>query len=242
MKRIAPALAWLLLCTPAFAAQWTRVPGPTDGNAYYFDRSNLVIQDQIITYWKKVVFGTPQRLKQGIARSGLYRERIDCGSHTLALLNYLLYAADGRLIDDGAMTQGAAPIIPDTIGDAFEARLCTLAKAPHAQDPSVREALAAARRAEAAAQRAQAAAGQAEEAALEILGVKKRAQARKQPSPGSRPKPQVPPLPVKEPASGRLAIPKAPPMPPGAGTRGPVAAPAPATPPLAGKKRNPIQP
>ncbi|MDA8094762.1 MAG: hypothetical protein M0T84_12845 [Betaproteobacteria bacterium] len=235
MKRIAPILVWLLLCPPASAAQWTRVPGPTDGNAYYFDRSNLVIQDQIITYWKKVVFGHPQRLKQGIARSGLYRERIDCGAHTLALLSYLLYAADGRLIDDGTMTQGAAPIIPDTIGDAFEARVCTLAKAPKSQDPSVREALTAAKRAEAAAQRAQAAAGQAEEAALEILGVQKRAHPRKPPAPALRPKVQAPALPVKGPALGPLAIPKAPPMPPVPGTRAPSVAPMHALP-LAGKK------
>ena len=55
----------------------------------------------------------------------LYRERIDCRSHTHRTLGYLLYAQDGNVIENVYTPEAAAePIIPGTVGDRFEELMC----------------------------------------------------------------------------------------------------------------------
>ncbi len=117
----------LALTLPVFAAEWVRVRTPGDGDQYFYDRSKLFINGDEITYWKKVIFKTPQAVKGHFAASGLYRERIHCAEHTLKLISYLLYAADGNTIEYIASHENeAAPIIPDTLGDVFEKTACDL--------------------------------------------------------------------------------------------------------------------
>lgn len=122
----------LALAFPASAAEWIRVRTPGDGDQYFYDRSKLFIQGDEITYWKKVVFKTPQRVKNQLAASGLYRERIHCAEHTLKLISYLLYAPDGNTMEYVAAHENdAAPIIPDTLGDVFEKTTCDLVRQKH---------------------------------------------------------------------------------------------------------------
>ncbi|MDP2964211.1 MAG: hypothetical protein Q8N54_15775 [Sulfurimicrobium sp.] len=119
----------LLLSLPVAAAEWIRVRPVTDGDQYFYDRSKLYINGDEITYWKKVAFRTPATAKGMAAVSGLYRERIHCAEHTLKLISYLLYAADGNTIEYVASHEGeAAPIIPDTVGDMFEKTVCELVR------------------------------------------------------------------------------------------------------------------
>lgn len=114
---------------PASAAEWVRVPTQGEGDQYFYDRSKLFISGDEITYWKKVVFRSPQPVKGQFAASGLYRERIHCAEHTLKLISYLLYAPDGGTIEYAAGHDGeAAPIIPDTLGDVFEKTACELVR------------------------------------------------------------------------------------------------------------------
>lgn len=117
----------LALALPASAAEWVRVRTQGDGDQYFYDRSKLFINGDEITYWKKVIFKAPQAVKSHFAASGLYRERIHCAEHTLKLISYLLYAADGSTIEYIAAHESeAAPIIPDTLGDVFEKTTCDL--------------------------------------------------------------------------------------------------------------------
>lgn len=117
----------LALTLPASAAEWVRVRTQGDGDQYFYDRSKLFINGDEITYWKKVIFKAPQAVKGHFAASGLYRERIHCAEHTLKLISYLLYAADGSTIEYIASHESeAAPIIPDTLGDVFEKTACDL--------------------------------------------------------------------------------------------------------------------
>lgn len=129
--RYAAALLLALAALPgARAATWIAVPLTPQADLYYYDRSKLYIEREEITYWKKVLFRTPQPTKEGTAVSGLFRERIHCAEHTLRLISYLLTAADGRTIEYVENKEGgAAPIIPDSVGDAFENVLCKLVKA-----------------------------------------------------------------------------------------------------------------
>jgi hypothetical protein len=70
------------LCTaPVQAAEWVPVGAP-DQNQHAYDRSKLTVDGEAITYWRRVVFRSPQPLKAGTARMALYRERIDCRSHS----------------------------------------------------------------------------------------------------------------------------------------------------------------
>ncbi|BCB28463.1 hypothetical protein SKTS_33490 [Sulfurimicrobium lacus] len=127
---------WLILLLtlplPAAAAEWVRVHTSGEGDQYYYDRSKLFINGDEITYWKKAVFKAPQPVKNQFAASGLFRERIHCAEHTLKLISYLLYAADGSTIEYVAANEGdAAPIIPDTLGDIFEKTTCELVRLKH---------------------------------------------------------------------------------------------------------------
>ena len=124
------ALLLLLFSSAAQGADWARLGQIRGDDQYFYDRSKLVIQGEEITYWKKVVFKTPQPVKNQSATWSLMRERIHCGQHTLRLISYLYYGADGAVIEYVAdHEKEGTPIIPDTIGDAFEHQMCELVKA-----------------------------------------------------------------------------------------------------------------
>jgi len=126
------ALLLVLACLSAApsvtsAAEWVRIHTAADQSLYYYDRSKLFLNDDEITYWKKVAFATPQPFKDKLIASGLYRERIHCAEHTLKLISYLLYTPTGELFEYAPTKEGeAAPIIPDSLGDVYEKALCPL--------------------------------------------------------------------------------------------------------------------
>lgn len=109
----------------AQAADWVPLAGTGSVDQYYYDRSKITIKDDEISYWKKVVFRAPQSVNGKEAASGLLRERIDCNEHTAKLLSYLYYSPQGETLQYVANDESEpAPIIPDSIGDAFERVLC----------------------------------------------------------------------------------------------------------------------
>jgi len=130
MIRRALLLSLAAASLPVWAADWVRLTQIRGDDQYFYDRSKLVVQGEEITYWKKVVFRQPQPVKNQFAAWSLMRERIHCGQHTLRLISYLYYAADGSTIDYVAdHEKEGTPIIPDTLGDAFERHMCELVKA-----------------------------------------------------------------------------------------------------------------
>ncbi len=114
----------LLASQSAIASEWVTLPD-TGADQYFYDNSKLVIKDDEITYWKKVVFKIPQSVKGREAASGILRERINCAEHTAKQMSYLYYSTSGETID--FMSQEdmpATPVIPDTIGDTYDRVLC----------------------------------------------------------------------------------------------------------------------
>jgi hypothetical protein len=123
--RSAAAVALILPLT-ALAADWVKVPVP-DLNQHWYDRSKVLVDGDTITYWRRVEFRSPQRAKAGVASSAMYRERIDCRTHSNRTLGYLLYAQDGTVIENMHKPDAEAePIIPETVGDQFEKLMCAL--------------------------------------------------------------------------------------------------------------------
>lgn len=123
------ALGLACLAGAARAAEWVKVPGTPQADECYYDRSKLTFDGDEIGYWRKVVFRVPQPTAKGRVASGLFRERIDCAKHSLKLVSYLLYAADGQVLEYVPDAKGeAAPIIPDSLGDAFEKTLCPMVR------------------------------------------------------------------------------------------------------------------
>jgi hypothetical protein len=109
----------------ASGADWVRV-GVQDQHEHSYDRSKLLVDGDEITYWRRVLFLVPQQVDSGVARLAMYRERINCNQHTHYTLGYLLYGQDGGIIDNVYTPQASAePIIPHTVGDRFEALMCT---------------------------------------------------------------------------------------------------------------------
>jgi len=131
------------------AAEWVKIHTAADPNLYFYDQSKLFLNDDEITYWKKVVFITPQSFKDKLIASALYRERIHCAEHTLKLISYLLYTPAGELFEYAPTKEGdPAPIIPDSLGDVFEKALCPLVRQKHEEDRQRAEAKAKAETAE----------------------------------------------------------------------------------------------
>jgi hypothetical protein len=123
------ALALLARAHVAGAADWARVDTP-DVHQHYYDRSKVTVEADLVTYWRRVVFRTPQQTKAGTARSAMYRERIDCRAHTHRTLGYLLYGGDGAVIENAYTPEAPAePVVPDTVGDQYEKLMCRLAAA-----------------------------------------------------------------------------------------------------------------
>jgi hypothetical protein len=117
----------LLLLVPLSAqgAEWLPVAAPKGSDQFYYDASKLVIDNEEIAYWKKVLFRAPQPVKGQMAASALFRERIHCGEHTLKTLSHLYQGTDGSVIEYAENQDAtAAPIIPESIGDLFEQALC----------------------------------------------------------------------------------------------------------------------
>jgi hypothetical protein len=133
MKRaFAPVavLRWAALfcwATQVHAAEWVRV-STIDVNQHWYDRSKIYVDGDLVTYWRRVTFPMPQRSKNGMAASAMYRERLDCRTHQHTTLGYLLYAKDQSVLDN-VHTPDAAPeaIVPETVGDQFEKLMCSLA-------------------------------------------------------------------------------------------------------------------
>jgi hypothetical protein len=125
MKRL--VLAAVFCSGQAFAAEWVPLPHAGSTDQYFYDSSKLVIKDDEITYWKKILFKTPQPVKGESATSRLMRERMNCGEHSVQVLSYLYYSADGEAMDYVAQMDAAAlAVIPDTAEDAFDRVLCPL--------------------------------------------------------------------------------------------------------------------
>ena len=151
MKRAFLPLLACLIATPsiAVAAEWVKIHTAADQSLYFYDSSKLFLNNDEITYWKKVVFVTPQPFKDKLIASGLYRERIHCAEHTLKLISYLLYTPTGELSDYAPTKEGdPAPIIPDSLGDAFEKALCPLVRQKQDEDRLKTETKATAEAAE----------------------------------------------------------------------------------------------
>ena len=70
-----------------------KVPAP-DGNKHSYDSGKVVVDGDVITYWRLIEFRTPQMSKAGPATSAMYRESIDCRTHTHRTFGYLLYGRE----------------------------------------------------------------------------------------------------------------------------------------------------
>ena len=134
---LAGAMLTLWTSAACLAADWQRVPAAGD-DQHFYDRSNVTIAGDEVTYWRKVMFAQPVRVKGGLARSAFYRERVHCRDHTLRTLSWQLFADEGAVIESSTAPEAeAAPIVPETVGDRFQELVCGLAEARRKRDADI---------------------------------------------------------------------------------------------------------
>lgn len=151
-SRVCAAGIALALAGPlsVLAADWVRVPS-IGNDQHFYDRSKVTVSGDEVTYWRKVVFARPVRVKSGTAKSALYRERLHCRDHTLRALSWQLFADEGSVIESSTAPEGeAASIVPETVGDRFHSVMCGFAEMRRQHDTDIArdEAQLAARRKE----------------------------------------------------------------------------------------------
>lgn len=93
-------LAALGLAITSHASDWVAVMTTPEGDAHYYDRDKVHIEDGAVIYWRKVEFRMPPPVRSALASLGLYREQIDCARRDLRTLGYLYYATDGGIIEN----------------------------------------------------------------------------------------------------------------------------------------------
>jgi len=150
-----PLLVCALLATYAMpivavAADWARVEASgTDQHAY--DRSMIAIRGDEITYWRRVTFAKPVRVRSGMAKSAIYQERIHCRDHTVRALAWQVFAEEGVTLESSNNADAdAVAIVPETVGDRFGSVMCQFVEARRRRDADLArdEAQLAARRKE----------------------------------------------------------------------------------------------
>jgi hypothetical protein len=118
----------------ASAAEWARVQASgTDQHAY--DRSMIAIRGDEITYWRRVTFAKPVRVRAGMAKSAIYQERIHCRDHTVRALAWQVFADEGVALESSTAADAeAAAIVPETVGDRFGSVMCPLVESRRRRD------------------------------------------------------------------------------------------------------------
>jgi hypothetical protein len=143
-------VAGLLATTATTAADWVRVAA-AGADQHFYDRSNVSIRGDEIGYWRKVVLARPVKTRSGTARLALHQERMNCRDHTLRGLAWQLYAEEGAMLDSAMQSDAeTVAIVPETIGDRFQAVMCELVVQRRQKDADLArdEATLAARRRE----------------------------------------------------------------------------------------------
>lgn len=121
----------------ASGADWQRVPS-VGNDQHFYDRSKVTIVGDEVTYWRKVVFAKSVRVKAGTAKIALYRERMHCRDHTLRALSWQLLADEGAVIEASTAPEPeATPIVPETVGDRFQAVMCVLVDSARQRDADI---------------------------------------------------------------------------------------------------------
>ena len=144
------AVAGVLGAATTRAADWVRIAA-AGADQHFYDRSKLSIRGDEIGYWRKVVFARPVKARAGTARLALHQERISCRDHTLRALAWQLHADEGAMLDSATQSEAeAVAIVPETIGDRFQAVMCELVVQRRQKDADLArdEAALAARRKE----------------------------------------------------------------------------------------------
>jgi hypothetical protein len=127
--RVAAFMVALASPVACLAAEWMRVPA-SGVDQHFYDQSKINISGDEVTYWRKVVFARPVRVKAGIAKSALYRERMHCRDHTLRALSWQLLADEGAVIESSTVPEAeAGSIVPETVGDRFQSVMCGFVEA-----------------------------------------------------------------------------------------------------------------
>lgn len=130
------------------AAEWTRVEA-SGADQHAYDKSMISIRGDEITYWRRVTFAKPVRVRTGMAKSAIYQERIHCRDHTVRALAWQVFADEGVTLEASNNADAdAAAIVPETVGDRFGSVMCQFVEARRRRDADLArdEAQLAARR------------------------------------------------------------------------------------------------
>ncbi len=117
---------------------WVRIKAPGADELWY-DREKLVLSGGDITFWRRVNFAVPQVFKSFQVSTALFREQLNCDDHTMRVHAHVFRATDGTIVEQAShAAPEAAPVIPDTVGDALWRALCPLVAGQRAADERIK--------------------------------------------------------------------------------------------------------
>jgi hypothetical protein len=120
MKRIASAIALMLVGTPAMASEWWTV-SITENDFWVADRASLQISGQIV----KASLMQVHKKSVGGAKYNTLRTVIDCKEMTLETVSLNQFDKDNRVVGDSSMMVFVkAKALPNTIEYKLVAKLC----------------------------------------------------------------------------------------------------------------------
>lgn len=127
-RKISLLLALAIIPTAAHAANWVYVTTSSTNAEYFIDKDSVRTissgypKKEIVLAWFKIDYSKDRTVSR---RESKILYHFDCANQQMALMNWVDYDAQGRVLDSNNFSYPSfKPAVPDTIGYDMLDRAC----------------------------------------------------------------------------------------------------------------------
>lgn len=122
------AISLLVFSSSSAYAEWYKLGTSSTGTDWYMDPTRVTVVNSTVQAWVKAE-GIRDRTVKWSESKQLWS--FNCSQHTMKVLSTVYYDNYGKVLSsnnfpDYGYGVGYEPIVPDTLGEAFEKAACTL--------------------------------------------------------------------------------------------------------------------